>query len=125
MVITVLAALRATTWLRGTTFARAYASQSHSFHASAPAPTAEPKDNLHYHPFPHPPPGRFALSFLPDAPQAYNSKTVLGFLPLSQDSVGLDDFRENPGFRSVVLISQADFAGKLCMRLSNRALSRA
>ena len=93
---------------------RAYAASSHSIHtpSSTPAPAPEQaKDNLHYHAFPNPPPGRFALSFLPDPPSFVNSRTVIGFLPLSQERVGLDDFRENPGFRFVTFTHPTDIKG--------------
>lgn len=65
------------------------------------------KDNdhphLYYHLQPPPPaaPRRIALSFLPQAPAAADSKTVLGYLPAVQ-GVGLNNFSENKEFLKVL-----------------------
>lgn len=52
--------------------------------------------NLYYHTVTEPPPGRIALSFLPDPPEQ-GSSTILGYLPLD-GGAGLDDLQEEPRF---------------------------
>ncbi|KAJ7057020.1 hypothetical protein C8F01DRAFT_1153096 [Mycena amicta] len=66
--------------------------------------------DLHYHLVPPPSPfsaklPAFALSFLPTAPPS-SSSTILGWLPaaatIDGEEVGLNDFKENPHFRSLL-----------------------
>ncbi|KAI6107777.1 hypothetical protein EDD16DRAFT_1488520 [Pisolithus croceorrhizus] len=83
---------------------------------SSQAPIADPdRPDLFYHlvSFPHPvnsssSASAYALSFLPAPPPSSRSATVIGWLPAiaegtSRDiEAGLDDFVENPNFRSLL-----------------------
>ncbi|CAK5263740.1 unnamed protein product [Mycena citricolor] len=75
------------------------------------------RTDLHYH-LQHPPTPlsnsapAFALTFLPSAPPSATSSTVVGWLPATSEveaEAGLNDFKENPGFRTLLheVISEA------------------
>lgn len=82
-----------------------FLSKSHRFNSSS-SPSEEHEqdveDPLSYHPFPSNTPPLLALSFLPYPPHSITSKTILGWLPLSEGA-DLNSFKENSAFRDVVL----------------------